>query len=225
MSCCTKKKCKQSGNCTCNSNPNPGECFNNLNCNLEVYSLPCTDKEGRNNWAVVKMIYELVCCLKSNFDYKETTFKQESVDFDGNLPAVVNAEKAIPRKGDIHIISYANDAKLVYVYNGSTWILVSKSGANAKARRFYPNLQGVTTINTGLNMTGRTWENFDVFYNGQKIYCKEEQNTGVSGNYVWALGNDGVYRHYYSKNGDGTPGDPAEMGDAQILDYLEIIEK
>lgn len=225
MSCCSKTKCKKSGSCTCNQDPNPGLCFNKLNCNLEVYELPCTAVEGKKNWSIVKMLYEWACCMKSNFDYKETTFKQESGNFDGNLPAVVNAEKAIPRKGDIHIISYANDVKLVYVYNGTSWILVSKSGANARARRFYANLSGETEINTGLDMSYRTWENFDVFYNGQKVYCRDEQNTGVSGQYVWTLIGDGIFRMYYSKNGEGMAGDPAPMGDALILDYLEIIEK
>ncbi|MCC6256204.1 MAG: hypothetical protein IT276_14905 [Ignavibacteriaceae bacterium] len=171
------------------------------------------------------MLYQWACCLKGNYDYKETTFKQELGDFDGNLPLVVNPDKAIPRQGDVHIIKYNNDVTLTYVYNGSTWVLVNKSGANAKARRFYPNLNGVTTIATGLDMTTRTWQNFDVFYNGQKIYCRNEQNTGVSGSYVWDLGADGIYRHFYSKNGLGMAGDPAPMGDNTILDYLEIIEK
>lgn len=223
--CCGSKTTTSYNSCSCDQNANPGVCFNSLNCNAEFYDQPCNTTQGLKNWAIVKMLYQWACCLKGNYDYKETTFKQELGDFDGNLPLVVNPDKAIPRQGDVHIIKYNNDVTLTYVYNGSTWVLVNKSGANAKARRFYPNLNGVTTIATGLDMTTRTWQNFDVFYNGQKIYCRNEQNTGVSGSYVWDLGADGIYRHFYSKNGLGMAGDPAPMGDNTILDYLEIIEK
>lgn len=218
--CCKPKKtsCSESESC---KTGNVLDCLSFLNCKgTQVYVGACTEQERLNNDNVLSQLLQAMCCIKTSAFPKEVTYAR----INGNASSGVYTSPAGapggPKKGDQHIVHYDNGF-LEWVFTGTVWVLVNNG---LKQRIFEDNVQGVSSVPTNFNLTGIDYTDLDVFWNGQKIYNKNEAiATGVI---VWGIDtNTAVITFYNGVQGAGVPGDVAVLGNEITPCYIEVIQR
>lgn len=219
--CCkkSKKSCSETNECA--KSGNVLDCLAFLNCNkLSVKVGACTEEERLQNDNILAQLAQAMCCIKNSAFPKEVTYAKISGNASSGVYKAPAGAPGTPKKGDQHVVQYDNGF-LEWVFTGSVWVL-SKNGL--KQRIFQDNIQGSSTVSTSFNLTGLTWEDLDIFWNGQKIYNRNEQIT--TGVIVWDIDtNTGLVTFYHGVQGSGTPGDVAVLGTEITPCYIEVLQR
>lgn len=220
--CCGKKK--KTGSCECDDSCKSGnvlDCLSFLNCNkLNVNVGACTEQERIDNDQVLSYLAQAMCCIKTSAFPKEVTYTKINNDASSGAYTSPAGAPPTPKKGDQHVVHY-NNGFLEWVYTGSVWVLLNNG---LKQRIFEDNIQGISTIPTGFNLSGLDYTDLDVFWNGQKIYNRNEAvATGVL---VWDINiSTGVITFYHGVQGYGVPGDVAVIGNETTPCYIEVLQR